>query len=184
MTSAPAPRLSLRQIADWLDPPDRLAMLACAVLAFAVAATRQSWLAALCFAPLAAAAVAIVMIDLRHFRIPDWLSLPLIPLGLIHAAFAAPLLPRLAAMASVWAALAVLQQIFLRYRGQRGLGGGDVKLIAAAAAWLPVDILPFYILAASVTALIEALIRRANRQHRLAFGVHLAPWLVALALAT
>jgi hypothetical protein len=30
--------------------------------------------------------------------------------------------------------------------------------------------------------LIEALVRRANHDHRLAFGVHLAPWLVAMAL--
>ena len=55
--------------------------------------------------------------------------------------------------------------------------------MTAAAAWLPVDILPFYLLAGSVTALIEALIRRANREHRLAFGVHLAPWLVVMVLA-
>ncbi len=183
MTTPSASRLSFRQIADWLGPQDRLAMLACAVLAFGLAAMRQSWPQAALLAPLAAAAAAIVAIDLRHYRIPDRLSLPLIPLGLIHAAFDVPLLPRLIAVAGVWAGLSVLQRIFLRLRGQRGLGGGDVKLIAAGAAWLPVGILPFYVLAASVTALIAALIRRANRHHRLAFGVHLAPWLVVMALA-
>lgn len=182
MTPPAAPRLSLRQIAEWLGPRDRLALSACAVLAFGIAAAQEGWLAALPFAPLGAAAAAIFLIDLRHYRIPDRLSLPLIPLGLIHAAFTGPLLPRILAMAAVWVALTLLQQLFLRLRGQSGLGGGDVKLIAAAAAWLPVEVLPVFMLAASVTALIEALIRRANRQHRLAFGTHLAPWLVVLAL--
>jgi leader peptidase (prepilin peptidase)/N-methyltransferase len=182
MTPPAAPRLSARQIALWLGPRDRLAVLACAILAFGVAALRQDWLAALPFAPLGAAAAAIFLIDLRHYRIPDRLSLPLIPLGLIQAALVVPVLPRLIAVAAIWAALTLLQRAFQRLRGRRGLGGGDVKLIAASAAWLPVEILPFYVLAASVTALIEALARRANHDHRLAFGVHLAPWLVAMAL--
>ncbi len=157
-------------------------MIACAILAFGLAAGRQGWLAGLPFVPLGAAAVAIFLIDLRHYRIPDRLSLPLIPLGLIHAAAVTTLLPRILAMAVALAALTLLQRVFLRLRGKSGLGGGDVKLIVAAAAWLPVDILPLFLLAASVTALAEALIRRSNHEQRLAFGVHLAPWLVVLAL--
>lgn len=157
-------------------------MMAGAALGFCIADLRQGWLSALPLAVLAAVAVAIVVIDLRHYRIPDRLSLPLIPLGLIHAALTGPILPRLVAMAVVWVLLTLLQGVFLRLRGKTGLGGGDVKLMTAAAAWLPVDLLPCYLLAASVTALIEALIRRANRDHRLAFGVHLAPWLVVMAL--
>ena len=184
MTQPPTPRLSWHQISDWLGPRDRVAMLACAVLVFVVAGARQGWIAALPFALLGAVAMAIVVIDLRHFRIPDRLSLPLVPLGLIHAAFTDPLPPRLAAMVALWGALTLLQQLFLRLRGKPGLGGGDIKLITAAAAWLPVESLPLYILAASVTALIEALFRRANRNHHLAFGAHLAPWLVATALFT
>ncbi len=183
MTVPSAPRLTTGQIAAWLGPKDRLAMLACAAMVFGIAGLGQGWLAAVPVALLAAASVAIVVIDLRHYRIPDRLSLPLIPLGLIHAALTGPILPRLGAMAAVWVLLTLLQGAFLRLRGKTGLGGGDIKLMTAAAAWLPVDILPLYLLAASVTALIEALIRRANRDNRLAFGVHLAPWLVVMTLA-
>lgn len=181
-------RISSAQIAAWLGPRDRVAMALGAGAAFA-AALGQGWLAALPVAALGALVVAIVVIDLRHFRIPDRLSLPLIPLGLLHRGALAPdmagLWPRLlvlaAVFAAVWAGLTLLQQGFLRLRGKAGLGGGDVKLILAAAVWLPAEQLAPYVLAASTSALIEAVVRArlqgANQDRRLAFGAHLAPWL-------
>ena len=177
-----AARITTRQIALWLGPGDWLAMLATAACAFGLACLWQGWLAALLFVPLGAAVAAIVVIDLRHFRIPDRLSLPLIPLGLIHAALTGPVWPRLLAMAAVWAGLTLLQRVFQHLRGKSGLGGGDVKLITAAAAGPSLEVLPFYVLAASVSALMWALALGANRNRRLAFGAHLAPWLLGFAL--
>ncbi|MBI1171980.1 hypothetical protein GC209_11300 [bacterium] len=177
-----SPRISFHQIAGWLGPRDRGAVALCGGLGLVVGVAGQGWAAAPGLALLSGVAAAITLIDLRHHRIPDWLSLPLIPLGLIEAALTAPPWPRLAAMAVVWLVLTGLQRGFLWLRGTSGLGGGDVKLMTAAAAWLPFEALPFYILAASVTALIEALVRGANRTGAIAFGVHLAPWLVVFAL--
>lgn len=188
------PRISGRQIAAWLGPGDRRAIVLTAGLGWLAdlalhggwAAQSGSWLlaglTALPFALLCAAAAAIVIIDLRHHRIPDRLSLPLIPLGLIHGALTDPLLPRLGAMALVWAGLTALQQVFLWLRGKPGLGGGDLKLMTAAAAWLPAYSVPFYVLAAAITGLIQAAMRPAHRDKPIAFGAHLAPWLALFVL--
>ena len=174
-------RISGRQIVDWLGPPDRVLILSSAGLGLVAEIARQGWSAALPCAGLSGVAAAIAVIDLRHHRIPDLLSLPLIPLGLIYCALSDPLWLRLVAMAVVWVALKLLQYGFLRLRGKAGLGGGDVKLMTAAAAWLPFESLPFYILAASVTGLIGALLWRTSDEP-IAFGAHLAPLLAILVL--
>ncbi len=174
-------RISSRQIADWLGPCDRILILSCAGLGLVAEIVRQDWNAAVLCAGLSGVAAAIAVIDLRHHRIPDRLSLPLIPLGLIYCALSEPLLLRFLAMAVVWVALRLLQYSFMRFRGKAGLGGGDVKLMTAAAAWLPYESLPFYILAASVTGLIGAILRR-RFDKPIAFGAHLAPMLAILVL--
>ena len=176
------PRLTAAEIARWLGPYDRLLILLCGVLAFALSALRQDWGAALFCGWLGAATASIVIIDLRHFRIPDLLSLPLIPLGLLHTALSQPLWPRLVAMALVWIGLQLLGRGFRHWRGRTGLGGGDLKLITAAAAWLPPEVLPTYLLCACLTGLIAAITSRPNHRGVIAFGVHLAPWLVAVVL--
>lgn len=182
MTKAGPPRLSWAEIAAWLGPGDRLIMVASSVAALAVGALRFSWPEAVLGALLSGVAVGIALIDLRHFRIPDRLSLPLIPLGLLFAALSGAVLVRVLVMAAVWVVLTLFQKAFLRWRGVVGLGGGDIKLMTAAAAWLDPPTLPWFVLAASLTALIEALIRRANHQGRIAFGAHLAPWLALFVL--
>jgi prepilin peptidase CpaA len=80
-----------------------------------------------------AAALASVT-DIRSFRVPNWLSLPLLVSGgLYHG------------LTDGWAALlgSVLGMLFgggilllLHLRG--GVGGGDVKLMAGVGAWLGV----------------------------------------------
>lgn len=177
-----SPRISGRQIAAWLGLLDRAAIVLSAGLGCAVDFALHGGPPALSYALLCAAAAAITMIDLRHHLIPDLISLPLIALGLVHASVDSPLLPRLLAMALIWVVLVALRQGFLRLHGRAGLGGGDVKLMTAAAAWLPVEVLPFYILAAAITGMIEAMLRSQRRHAPIAFGAHLGPWLAILVL--
>lgn len=179
MTKPAPPRISLRQIAAWLGPRDRRLVFLGAALAFTLAGHWQGWAQGAASALLGGLTAAITLIDRRHFRIPDLLSLPLIPLGLIAAYMADdPVLPRLLAMVAVGAVLAVLQRAFAALRGKSGLGSGDIKLVVAAAAWLAPDMLPTFLLAAAGTGLVEGLLRRNGLEKRIAFGAHLAPWLV------
>ncbi len=177
-------RISGRHIAAWLGPRERSAILACAAVAFCVALFRHGWAEAGTSALLGAITAAITLIDLRHFRIPDLLSLPLIPLGLLAVHLAqAPLIPHLLALMAVWGLLKLLQWAFLALRGRSGLGSGDVKLMAAAAVWLDPSVLPTFVLAAAGTALLEGWLRRVGLQGRIAFGAHLAPWLAVFVMA-
>ncbi len=179
-----ANRITWRQILAWLGLRDRTAVLACAALVFGLALLRFGWLEAIVCGVLGGIGAAITLIDLRHFRIPDLLSLPLIPLGLLATEVAGtPLLPRLLAMAALWTVLTLMQRAFVAVRGRSGLGSGDVKLIVVAAVWLDPSVLPAMILAASGTGLFEVLMRREGLEVRIAFGAHLAPWLVAFVLA-
>ena len=94
--------------------------------------------------------------DFDHYRIPNWISLPLIAIGLVMptilpgASFDLHLAGAVAGYALVWA----LQAYWLKFRGQEGIGMGDAKLLAASGAWLGVLALPIITLVASGSALL------------------------------
>jgi leader peptidase (prepilin peptidase) / N-methyltransferase len=85
---------------------------------------------------LALALVLIALTDYRAFRIPDQLSLPLIPLGLFTAWWLWPeSFWSYAAAAVIGAgALYALNAAYRKLRGFDGMGMGDVKLTAALSA--------------------------------------------------
>ena len=133
--------------------------------------------------------LALAAIDLRHYLLPDVLTLPLIPAGLAVAWAVDPaLLPHhlLGALLG-FAAFAVIGQVYRRLRGRHGLGLGDAKLLAAAGAWLGWAALPSVVVIAAALALAFALAQAQGGAKlaltgRLAFGPHLALafWLVWL----
>jgi leader peptidase (prepilin peptidase) / N-methyltransferase len=113
------------------------------------------------------------IIDLRTFRIPDVISLPLMLCGFVMAWFL-PLLPlgdHLIGAAAGFGLFAIIGEVYFRNKGHEGLGLGDAKLFGAAGAWLGWQALPTVLLIASVGGLGYALLRRSAR--RVAFG----PWL-------
>ena len=183
MENLVAQRITLHQIGDWLSPMDRLVVLISAIWIFGVALLHHGWAEAGLCALLGVVTSTIMLIDLRHFRIPDLLTLPLILLGLAAVILAdAPLTPRLLVMVAIWSLLMLTQWVFLALRGRSCLGSGDVKLMAAAAIWLEPGAVPAFVLAASATGLFEGLLKRTGFQGRIAFGAHLAPWLVVFVL--
>jgi leader peptidase (prepilin peptidase)/N-methyltransferase len=135
------------------------------------------------------ALLSLAVIDQRHQRLPDALTLPLIPAGLAVAwGIDADLLAdhALGALAG-FAVFFTIAAAYRRLRGQEGLGLGDAKLLAAGGAWLAWQGLPSVVLIAAVIALAIALAqslgrRRLQAQERLAFGPYLAIaiWLVWL----
>lgn len=102
----------------------------------------------------------IVLIDLRHFTIPDGLSLPAIPLGLVANSLAfgefgwyEPLADSVVAAGVAAGALYAIRHAYFMLRGIEGLGLGDVKLAAAAGAWAGLGHLAATCLLASGAAL-------------------------------
>jgi leader peptidase (prepilin peptidase)/N-methyltransferase len=124
---------------------------------------------------LGAALLAIAAVDLRTYRIPDWLSLPLIAAGLAWTAYAhADRWPAHAIGAAAgYAVLALFGELYFRARRREGLGLGDAKLFAAGGAWLGWQALPAVLAVAAVAGLIFALATRRRGHAPVAFG----PWL-------
>ena len=118
-------------------------------------------------------------IDLRTFRLPDRLTLPLAAAGLAWSAWVAGGWPvmAIAGAAAGYGCFALLGWAHHRRRGAEGLGLGDAKLLAAGGAWLGVQALPWVVLLAASGALAAALASRPT-DRRIAFG----PWL-ALSIA-
>lgn len=139
---------------------------------------------------LALVAIAIAIIDARHFIIPDELNIAGLALGLAHAGFSGQ--PPLEAIAVAVLRGLVLALIFFAVRaayrwlrGRQGIGLGDVKLAAVAGVWLDWPMIPVAVQLATVTALGMYLARqlaegRSIRSNsRLPFGLFFAPaiWL-------
>jgi leader peptidase (prepilin peptidase)/N-methyltransferase len=108
--------------------------------------------------------LALALIDLDWFLLPDRVTLPLALLGLLSA-LAAPHLGMTLASSALGALLGgglplVLGFTYTLVTGRVGLGGGDWKLLLAIGAWLGPKALPFVLLAASTQGLLAALIFR------------------------
>jgi leader peptidase (prepilin peptidase)/N-methyltransferase len=138
-------------------------------------------------AGLALVTMAIAIIDLRNFVIPDWLNATGFGLAMIHAAAQEPeaVLQAVAWAATRGAALMLvflaLRNLYARIRGRQGLGLGDVKLAGVAGAWLEWPMMPIAVELAAFAALSVYVLRRVLRDkalsatHRVPFGLFFAP---------
>ncbi len=139
--------------------------------------------------------LVIVVVDAEQFIIPDWISLPAIPAGLGWASLGIDQMPtvpwpHLAGAAIGGGSLWFLGFFYQKLRGVAGLGFGDVKLAAAAGAWVGIANLSMVLLVAAVTAILGVLLRsrlggpNPTSTMRVAFGAFLAPaiwgvWFIA-----
>ena len=124
--------------------------------------------------------LALSLIDLRHFVLPDILTLPLLWAGLLiniwgyFATLQDAVLGAVLGYLSLWS----IYWLFKLLRGKDGLGYGDFKLTAAIGAWLGWQALPTVIFIAAITGLCAGLIlmlaKRMNAEQPLPFGPFLA----------
>jgi leader peptidase (prepilin peptidase)/N-methyltransferase len=134
--------------------------------------------------------LGLALIDLRSFRLPDAMTLPLIVAGLLlswkpPAGLAMPTpSDGLVAAAGGYAVLAGIAYGYRWLRGREGLGLGDAKLCAAAGTWLGTLAMPWLVLLAGLIGLILAFLlhRRLRPTQEIPFGppLALAFWLLFL----
>ena len=170
-------------------PAVELASLGLAVWAWSVTEGGMLW--ASC--ALAWTLLALALIDLEHFLLPDLLTLPLAAGELAVAWLLQPelLIDDVAGAAIGYALFAAVAWAYRRWHGREGLGAGDAKLLAALGAWVGASGLPSVVLLASLLALAAALaarwFRMGGKLHgalhdRVPFGPALAAagWIVWL----
>ncbi len=104
------------------------------------------------------ALLALAWIDWESMRLPDALTLPLIPAGLFATLWLEPdqATGHAVAAALGYAAFRGLAWLYRRLRGREGLGGGDAKLLAALGAWVGLEGLPTVLLGGAVVGLAVA----------------------------
>ena len=115
--------------------------------------------------------------DIKHYRLPDKLTFPLMGLGLVEGFIASAFTERLLGMALGYLAFVSIEYGFKALRGKDGLGRGDAKLLAVGGAWCGWLSLPYIVLIASGLGLIAALmpyVRKSLKNGRLPFGPFLA----------
>ena len=114
-------------------------------------------------------------IDERMLLLPDMLTVPLLILGFMFAAFAfdegsfdvaSP--AQISALgAAAGYVLPILASLFLIKKYPDAFGGGDIKLLAAVGAWLGLAAVPYLILISCVVFAVFSIIKR---QRAGAFG--------------
>ena len=120
--------------------------------------------------------------DLRTFRLPDVITLPLILLGLLFnslsnqrfISFQDAIIGAILGYTCLW----LLNLLYRIVKKQDGIGMGDAKLLAALGAWLGWFALPSILLMASLTGLIGGIIwlqwNKQNHRSAFPFGPFLA----------
>ena len=137
--------------------------------------------------------LAIAVVDARRFIIPDVLSLPAIPAGLLASGrLLEPSAAEIVRIDHVIGMLAgglglwLVRAVYFRVRQREGLGLGDIKLAAVAGAWIGWQSLSDVILLAAALALSLVIAlglvrgKELSAAARVPFGCFLAPsiWLV------
>ena len=128
------------------------------------------------------ALISLAYIDLRTFRLPDVITMPLILAGLFFnglfeekiVSFQDSVIGAILGYSSLW----LLNLLYRLTKKQDGIGMGDAKLLAALGAWLGWLALPSVLLIACLTGLMGGLLwllwNKQNHRAAFPFGPFLA----------
>jgi leader peptidase (prepilin peptidase)/N-methyltransferase len=127
-----------------------------------------------------AALITIIWIDIHHQIIPDVISIPGIILGFCFS-FISPMVSWQESLIGLLAGGGFFYAVSYSYyflRGQEGLGGGDIKLLAMLGAFLGWQSLFFIIFASSISGSVVGIIalrsQKKGASTRIPFGPFLA----------
>lgn len=131
---------------------------------------------------LGTALIYLAYTDLRTFRLPDVITMPLLIVGLCfnflaNHTFASPINAFLGAIfgfTSLW----LINYFYRMAKKQDGIGMGDAKLLAALGAWFGWHILPAMLFIAALSGLLGGVIwlywNKQDHQKAFPFGPFLA----------
>jgi len=122
---------------------------------------------------------ALSYIDIKSFRLPDVLTLPLCVAGLSFAYFYGDMTSALIGLVMGYLSFLCVELGFKYLRGIDGLGRGDAKLLAAGGAWCGWMALPHIVLIASISAICVVLLwslksKTLHRKSAIPFGPFIA----------
>jgi leader peptidase (prepilin peptidase)/N-methyltransferase len=160
----------------WFYPAIEICALAVALWSSTVFSGAAFWISCC----LGWTLVALAATDFKYLMLPDFLTLPLVALGLAANWFLDPatLSAHMIGAALGFGAVMALRFLYERLRRREGMGVGDAKLLAAAGAWTSWEGLPSVLAIAAVSALIFALLRGARaRRLSLVDSVPFGPFL-------
>ena len=130
--------------------------------------------------------IALTFIDADTQYLPDELTNPLIWLGLLANSTGNGLVDLKQSLSGAvlgYLSLWLLNKIHKTIRGIDGIGGGDLKLLAALGAWLGSLVLPIIVLVAAIIGILAAVVMKVAKSQPIAFGPSLAiaGWVVFIA---
>jgi leader peptidase (prepilin peptidase)/N-methyltransferase len=123
--------------------------------------------------------LALALADWEEKVLPDGLTIPLGLGGFLYALFDGRWLDSVLGAGAGALAFLALRWAYLKWRGREGLGLGDVKLAAAAGAWVGWAALPSVVLLAAVAAVAAALPARLAGRLKAGAEVPFGPFLAA-----
>lgn len=132
--------------------------------------------------------IILSFIDIDAQLLPDFITLPMLWLGLLINTFAlftkaeASIIGAIAGYLSLWS----IYQLFKLVTGKEGMGYGDFKLLSLFGAWLGWQYLPIIVLLSSlvgaITGVLMVIFIHHNHNNPLPFGPYLAAagWLALI----
>ncbi len=121
--------------------------------------------------------IPIFFIDAFHQIIPHWLSIPLIPIGLLfslHHYSDVPWQGALLTSLIVFSFLLLIAWLYLLLRKQEGLGGGDIWLLSGISTFFGALNMPFIFIIAALLGILWFVIFIRNKDSEFAFGTFIA----------
>jgi leader peptidase (prepilin peptidase) / N-methyltransferase len=127
----------------------------------------------------ACALIVLFAIDLEHHLLPNVITLPGIVVGLAFSAMLPPgLVDAFIGVLAGGGVLWLIGEVYYRYSGQEGMGGGDVKMLAMIGAFLGWKLMILTLVLSSVlgsvVGLLVILLKRGGMKHALPYGTFLS----------
>ncbi|MWP49590.1 MULTISPECIES: A24 family peptidase [unclassified Gilliamella] len=123
----------------------------------------------------------LALIDFKYFLLPDLFTQPLMWTGIMLAYFDMANITLTDALVGVFLGYLLLKipaTLFHLISKKQGLGGGDIKLLAALGAWLPYNCLPLLLFFASLLGILYSLFLHYILNKNTLKGIPFGPFLL------